>query len=518
MKARTKKLLLLMLAAVLLLASGQVQNSLNTDRDRLGLTRVAPLDDAPPLLAFTTVALGGFRGLISNFLWIRANDLQQDDQFFEAAQLATWITELEPHFPQVWSFQGWNMAYNISVKFTDAKDRWRWVEHGITLFRDEGLRYNPNDILIHQQLSWLFEHKMGANLDDANGYYKTEWAKEMQPFFGPQGTNFADLLHPATPEAAQRLQVLTNRYKIDPVFAKQVDDRYGPLDWRVPETHAIYWAAQGLAAARRNPDKVKTEDLTMLRRSIFQSMLAAFHHGRVIANPFSEVISLGPDLELIPTVNAAYEQMMAEDEPMRDNFGGAHRNFLRDAVYFLYADNRVADAAKWFKYLSDKYPNKTIIDGDTNSYPRNVTLDQFALATINVDIKETSQERVTADVQGLLRRAYFALALDQNDRYVSYLRMAQLICENYARNTLPTKADKTTTPRIPLPPLKALNQAVLDQLLDPRPEAPGALPYAARAIIRTQLGLSPETNAPAVLSTNLPAPVPTNAPAVPPAH
>jgi hypothetical protein len=57
------------------------------------------------MLAFTTVALGGFRGLISNLLWMRANDLQMDDKYFEAAQLADWITDLEPHFAQVWHFR-----------------------------------------------------------------------------------------------------------------------------------------------------------------------------------------------------------------------------------------------------------------------------------------------------------------------------------------------------------------------------------------------------------------------------
>ncbi|MDR3459298.1 MAG: hypothetical protein P4N60_17855 [Verrucomicrobiae bacterium] len=117
MNARAKKILFLLLAASLLFGAGQVQKSLNVDRDRLGLTHAAVLENAPPMLAFTTVALGGFRGLISNFLWMRASDLQQDDKFFEASQLATWITDLEPHFSQVWVFQGWNMSYNISVKF-----------------------------------------------------------------------------------------------------------------------------------------------------------------------------------------------------------------------------------------------------------------------------------------------------------------------------------------------------------------------------------------------------------------
>src|ERR1039457_1961068 len=219
MNARLKKIILLLLAAALLFGSGQVQKSLNRDRDTLGLTHMAVLENAPPMLAFTTVALGGFRGLISNFLWIRANDLQQDDKFFEAAQLADWITKLEPTFAQVWVFQGWNMAYNISVKFKengpgDYSDRWRWVERGIELLRDDGLSYNPNDVSICFQLGWIFQHKMGQNLDDGNLYYKQQWAEAMTPFFGSNGTNFENLVHPQTAEAKAQAQLLTNQYKI----------------------------------------------------------------------------------------------------------------------------------------------------------------------------------------------------------------------------------------------------------------------------------------------------------------
>ena len=214
MNARAKKILLLLLAAALLFGSGQVQKSLNRDRDQLGLTRAETLENAPPLLAFTTVALGGFRGLISNYLWIRANDLQLDDKFFEAAQLADWITDLEPHFTQVWLFQAWNMAYNISVKFKDFPDRWRWVERGIELLRDDGLRYNPNDILIYRELAWFFQHKMGQNLDDANLYYKQQWAREMTPFFGPNGTNFSELLQPQTAEAQTHAQCFAKNTKL----------------------------------------------------------------------------------------------------------------------------------------------------------------------------------------------------------------------------------------------------------------------------------------------------------------
>ena len=143
-----------------------------------------PLENAPPVLAFTTVALGGFHGLISNMLWIRAGDLQEQDKFFEIAQLADWITKLEPQYVHVWLVQAWNMAYNISVKFTDFGDRWRWVQRGIELLRDQALPANQNAVLIYRELAWFFQHKMGANLDDANMYYKQQWANEMAQAFG----------------------------------------------------------------------------------------------------------------------------------------------------------------------------------------------------------------------------------------------------------------------------------------------------------------------------------------------
>jgi len=69
--------------------------------------------------------------------------------------------------------------------------------------------------------------------------------------------------------------------------------------------------------------------------------------------------------------------------------------------------------------------------------------------------------------------------------------------------------------RTGLPPFADLNRAVLSQLLDPKAGAP----FAMRAVIRTQLGMTGETNVPPVTaSTNPPAAttVSTNAPATEP--
>jgi hypothetical protein len=499
MNPRAKKFLLLLLAAALLFGSGLMQKVLNRDRERLGLTRVNALDNAPPVLAFTTVALGGFRGLIANALWIRANDLQNDDKFFEAAQLATWITDLEPSFTQVWLFQAWNMAYNISVKFKDFPDRWRWVEHGIELLRDNGLRYNPNDVLIHRELAWFFQHKMGQNLDDANAYYKQQWAAEMAPFFGPHGTNFSDLINPPNAQARTNALVLRDKYKMDAAFAQKVDAQYGPFDWRLPEAQAIYWGAQGLQKAKEHPDKVKADDLITLRRIIYQSMLQAFHHGRIIDDPFAKTSSLEPNLDLVAKVDDAYQTLMQEDEKNRDHIQKAHRNFLKDAVYFLYENNRVADAAKWYKMLGEKYPDNNILD-DPNSFPRTLTLDEYAVARVQSELGDTSQERITGVIEGLIARSYYELAIGQDDRSVGFKLLARKVYDNYNKKIGKMQSNLE---RVGLPPFDVLNRNVLNKLLDSQEPV---LPFAARAVLRTQLGMPAEPAAPPAGSA------PTNAP------
>src|SRR4051812_7632809 len=397
----SRKQISLLLSAVLLIgAVSRIQTSLNVDREKLGLTRVEPLENAPPVLAFTTVALGGFRGLISNALWIRANDLQDEDKFFEMAQLADWITKLEPHFVQVWLVQSWNMAYNISVKFKDFSDRWRWVRKGIELLRDDGLRFNPNEVLIYRELAWFFQHKMGQNLDDANMYYKQQWANEMAVVFDKRTPNLDELIHPQTADQESRAKLLREKYKMDPQLMKDVDQLYGPLEWRLPESHAIYWAYNGLKAAEANPTKVKKDDLITLRRVVYQSMQMSFQRGRLVTNLVAQSFEFGPNLDIIPKVSLAYEKAAAEDEANYDHILRAHRNFLRDAVYFLYEHNRLKDAAYWYQYLSQKYPDKPILDNKPDSLPATVSLDQYVVLRVTEDVNETSKDRVQASVEG----------------------------------------------------------------------------------------------------------------------
>ena len=461
MPGKLYKSMLAAVAVLLLIGAGLCQNRLVQEREDLGLTRYTELKGAPPVLALTTVALGGFRGLISNLLWIRASDLQEQDKYFEMVQLADWITKLEPHFTQVWLVQAWNMAYNISVKFKDPSDRWRWVQRGLELLRDDGLRYNPHDVLIHRELAWFFQHKMGANLDDAHLYYKQAWANEMAEVFGKdKAPNLDELINPKTDDERKRSALLREKFKMDPRFMKEVDERYGPLEWRLPEAHAIYWAAQGLEQAKLNEKRINPDDLITLRRVIYQSMQLSFQRGRLISDKVERKFEFGPNLAIIPRVNAAYEQAMEDDPKNRDHIEIAQRNFFRDAAFFLYTYNKEGEAIKWYKLLAEKYPDKGLLDFELNSLPKNLSLDDYAIARIQGEVGDAGREKTKAVLEGLERQAFKSLAVDEEDRYIGLDHLAQKIWQHYADKI---KGDPEA--RLKIPPLKEIKQDVLQRLL-----------------------------------------------------
>ena len=174
------------MAASLLIVAGNQLDSINAYRKEMKLVINEPLENAPPSLAFATVAMGAFRGLVVDVLWMRAESLKEKGQFFDAKQLAEWITVLQPRFADVWEFNAWNMAYNISVAIpaSQPEERWRWVKNGYELLRDKGIEVNPRSPLLYRELARILQHKIGGISDDAHRYYKLQLALSMEPLLG----------------------------------------------------------------------------------------------------------------------------------------------------------------------------------------------------------------------------------------------------------------------------------------------------------------------------------------------
>ena len=190
------------LLVVMLVVAGMRLDYINSQRVEMKLINNEPIKNAPPSLAFATVAMGAFRGLVVDVLWIRADRMKEQGQFFDAKQLAEWITALQPRFAQVWEFQAWNMAYNISVAIPaeQPEQRWQWIKNGYELLRDKGIPLNPKSILLYRELGRIFQHKIGGITDDDQKYYKLQLALAMEPLLGPADNAYFEALAKAPTE------------------------------------------------------------------------------------------------------------------------------------------------------------------------------------------------------------------------------------------------------------------------------------------------------------------------------
>ncbi len=307
--------LCLLLSLLLLGFAGTRHAGLVTARSVYHLQDTPP-EDTTPLVALTTVAFGGFRGLVADALWVRANELQEQGQYFELVQLSAWISQLEPRVPQVWSFQAWNLAYNLSVLFPDPDDRWRWVLHGLNLLRNDGLLHNPRSADLHWDIGWMFQHKIGMEMDQAHPTYKRRLAEQVQGILGGPSVPVAD------PALLHRLR---EEFHMDFAFLQDLDTRFGPLDWRTPTPHVLYWATRGIPLAK-DPFRLR-----MLLRMRMQALGDLVLRGRILGDPTTgETIGL-PRPELLPTVLAEYRAALdaSSDNPVLRR---SLRGFLLDSI------------------------------------------------------------------------------------------------------------------------------------------------------------------------------------------
>jgi hypothetical protein len=500
--------LLIVVAMALLFYAGRLNHDLLRQREELELTQADPLENTPPLVAFTTVALGGFRGLLADWLWLRSSRLQEEGKYFELVQLAEWITELQPRFAEVWAFHAWNLAYNVSVLFQEPEDRWRWVKNGISLLRDRGLAYNPGNAQMYRELGWMFQHKIGGAYDQAHRYYKHAWAEEMSLLFdGPspdydvyrrvadtrsellKNAEIAELVDalrarevdPFSPvlldeekrpeeirelltsESGKQLLAflrayrLRNHYKLLPEIMADIEEQYGPLDWRLPQAHSLYWAFRGKAHASEF-------DAVACERMIFQSMADALRRGQLVWERDEDIFMLTPNLPLLPWVKKAYEEAILEF-PDQPSIKEAYTTFLQEALLITYTYHRGEQARELFSELQMRDPDAF---GD-KSFKDTV----FELVT--VQMSDLAYRNISGLLEGALVQAYFWQAMGFEDRAAGYHELAELIWTRYQQE----HAHESVQERVGLPPLAEFKRNALESVRTTMTNRAGRLPAAA---------------------------------------
>jgi hypothetical protein len=541
----------IVLAAGLLIAAGLQLDSINRQRQDMGLIIDKP-GKIPPSLAFATIATGAFRGLVVDALWMRADKLKDEGQFFDARQLAEWITILQPRFASVWEFHAWNMAYNISVAIpaTQPDQRWRWVRNGYELLRDEAIdKYKLTNITIYRELARIFQHKIGGVSDDAHKYYKLQLALAMEPLLrsddnklGPQDNRYFEALagEPdswdeivSDPNIAKFVKALKSAddtfsdddfvsnylslrqdsrrfksaagqtiddyrgtdtlkkfdlfakayqlrkvWKLDPVLMNELNRTYGPidftdpnthlpLDWRHPDSHAIYWAVKGLqVAAKKESGEIDITE-TNTDRIVFHSLQNLFRNGKLIIRDvplqvptegsqetqtqMAKEVFLRPDLRMFDSYNNAFLSTIEKykNDSSLQSLQNGHRNMLKNAVLSFYQSGHRNKAQQIYNELRKLY--------DLPEFK--VSLKEFAQKRYLEEFESLGINDATEQVVMLLRESYFLYAISDDEGSAGREKLAKEIHDYYQNKYLDEN-------RIDLPPFTTLQYLALRDFLD----------------------------------------------------
>ena len=463
------------------------QDQLNTQRSQLSPTYIEPLQDAPPMLALATETLGGFRGIISSYLWLRANEMQLKKNYPEQMQLAKWITQIQPQVPAAWVNRSWNLAYNISRNYEDPESRWKYVYDAVEMIRDEGIRYNPQEPLVYEQLAYLFEHKIGHNLDDYHRYYKYRWMQSMEsvlwesPAAGHAAKgvpDFDSLINPdpANTNLVARVQRLRREYKLDPREMKAIHMKYGLarkltfndkekkwelkelrldedgkpincLDWRMPETQSLYWASLGIKRCSLTPGR--EQQLFRLEKKVYVGMMYTFQRGRMnypsgekipdnfLGQFFDKTMMSSPNLAAAGATHLAYVNMIKLAQESREHHltGGTseigHTHFLRRLIEWLYFYNREAEAQQWLDLAVDLYPVKMTFWPGYNKETKTYNLKDIVFDKAKDDLERGSDSKTQALLIGVFMKHFFYLAEGEEEKAKGYYDMAEQVHKHY---------------------------------------------------------------------------------------
>ena len=456
---------------------------------------------APPIIVLGT-ALGALRGLIVDYLWLKVTIQKEKGLLYEVMADSNLITALQPRHPEVWSFHGHNMAYNISVMTNTPEERWAWVNAGISLVRDRGIRYNPNSLMLCKELAFWFHHKLDGVSDDAHLIYKRQFAREWQYLLGvppqdyekrrqwirsiadapdtlegmyekaagtrefvadlekrlavlpPQfqfaadkrflllvgewlarrGSPYARLLglraisedsatligvldatfgDPAREREAyavltyMRKQVLIDSYNMDPALMAKYTDETGPLDWRHPAAHALYWARRGDEfGEHRITDDNDVYKIINNDRTFIQSMQTLARSGLVQYDPFSgDNVTRLNDPRWVKVIDRYFQDLYGKHYDVRgagsDTFTNFHQNFMKQAIRELYRAGDIQGAQEILDRLDRLYGTGAFNENlmyrmPLEQFVRNVTFGEF----------EMQPEVARSDVFAVLERGF----------------------------------------------------------------------------------------------------------------
>jgi hypothetical protein len=181
---RGRNLAVVLLAVGLLLMTVPLQESIHQLRphvfDPERKAKPTSLISHGPMPA-VIAALGGFRTVAADLLWLRVEREWDGGNWWALPQLLDTVTQLDPHFVLAWKVYGWHLAYNLHVASETQVDKRRYLEGGIKAL-EGAVEANPDDWEIVFELGWTLYDRAHEPWRAAEYFRKADQLPDAKPY------------------------------------------------------------------------------------------------------------------------------------------------------------------------------------------------------------------------------------------------------------------------------------------------------------------------------------------------
>jgi hypothetical protein len=256
-----------------------------------------------------------------------------------------------------------------------------------------------------------------------------------------------------------RAKVLLREYRMDPRYMASLMDRFGPVDWRHPAAHSLYWSSLGVDRMGGIREDTHIDVVNTYRNQV-HSLQSLMHMGRLAYDPVGQMDDLGrwtPTIGLMPeprfidgyedAVETARTALGDEEAAalisggVDDSFASGHENFLHKAVLFSYLYGNPEAAREYYDRARRLYADA---DHNERSGRYQLTLDDFVSVQLQQDdtMEIVNRAYIESMIVNALRQG---VAQRRGQVTQAFLRQARMMHRAFQeeRNRETTNADRT---------------------------------------------------------------------------
>jgi hypothetical protein len=288
---------------------------------------------------------------------------------------------------------------------------------------------------------------------------------------------------PATQDVRRQIELfwrayrLQNEVKLDPARIVKIEKEFVVrLDFRLPESQALYWANLGMEKGFNSRTNVDVHRLNTNRIEFF-CLQKMFHRGRMSMSKdakLGEPPLLSPDIRVVPILFDAflrdskeYTKEENKKNPVSINFESGFIGFVRSAILRYHELGMNKEAKYYFDWLKEHYPDPMYAKG----------LDGFLFEQTKFDRDINDYRTCLARVEALIRRGLLQYAYGEDEEAMRFLARAKEVYEFYQKGVV---SERMTFP--------AKFGEIVERLAD---EVGGQMYRSSYEIIRKKLGLPP---------------------------